>query len=340
MPARNPTTPSRPCPLRIGTSDWSEPAAGAHDARERALAELAGGQHGIVSLAQITALGMSKGSVAHRVRQGRLLRVHRGVYAVGLAPPTPSGRQLAAVLACGDGAVLSHTSAAAAWGLRAPQGGVVHLTVPPGNGSASRRGIRVHRGRRLEDADAVTTGLLPVTSIARTLVDLGDVARPEQVRRAFVRAEQLRAVDMTQVDAALASAGRRRGAAVLRSLLAVYDPRWQRTRSDLELAMLDLIRDFGLPEPRVNEWLLGRFLVDFLWRDVRVVVETDGRKVHGTATALRDDARRDRALRAAGFKVLRVANRDVRDQPARVAKRVARALSSPRARALRADWDQ
>ena len=290
------------------------------------MAALAACRHGLVTTAQLAALGLSAGSVAHRVRQERLVRRFRGVYVVGMAPLSPAGRRLAAVLACGEGAAASHTAAAAALDLLADRPGVIHVTVPPGNGSCSRRGIRVHRGRSLADDEIAAVAGVPVTSVARTLVDLGDVIRPEQLRRAFVRAEQLRAVDMREIDAALGAAGRRRGARLLRELLAVHDPRWSQTRSGLELAMLDVTQRFDLPEPEVNAWLLGRFLVDFLWRDAGLVVETDGGEVHGTATARRDDARRDHALRRAGFAVLRMSHADVMRRPEAVAARVAAVL--------------
>ena len=222
--------------------------------------------------------------------------------------------------------MLSHVDAASALGLLGLRGGAVHITVPPGNGSASRAGIRVHRGRPL-DAGAVTrVDVRPVTTVARTLIDVGDVASPAHVRRAFVAAERAQVLDMAAVDRALAGAGRRHGASVLRALLTVYDPRWQRTHSELELAMLDLVEQFALPAPEVNEWLLGRYLVDFLWREQRVVVETDGRAFHDTATARRDDARRDHALRRAGYRVLRVSYAQVTSEQAAVAARVNRAL--------------
>lgn len=308
------------------TSDWSQLAASAHDERERAITRLAGEQHGLVTTRQLHALGLSPGSVAHRVRQRRLVRRYRGVYAVGAAPLTGAGRRLAAVLACGDGAAASHTAAAAALDLLPDRPGVVHVTVPPGNGSGSRPAIRVHRGRPLEDAEVVVVDGIPVTSVARTLVDLGDVVAPERLRRAFVRAEQLRVVDMVSIEASLATAGRRRGARLLRELLTVYDPRWSQTRSVLEIAMLDVAQRFDLPEPEVNAWILERFLVDFLWRDAALIVETDGGEVHGTATARRDDARRDHALRRAGFRVLRVRYADVRRRPEAVAASVGAAL--------------
>jgi uncharacterized metal-binding protein len=276
------TSPTRS--LRVPSREATEPARSEHDARERAVATLATGQHGLVTARQLAAAGLRPASVAHRVRQRRLTRVHRGVYVVGAVPLSPAARRLAAVLACGTGAAASHVAGASASTLLSVRGGAIHVTVPPGNGSASRAGIRVHRGRSLSERDVIVVDGCRVTSVARTLVDLGDVVPPQVVRRAFVRAAQLRLIDMAQVDAVLGDAGRRSGARALRELLKGYDPRWAQTRSELELALLDLLASLGLPEPEVNAWLLGRFLVDFVWREARLVVETDGCTYTGPRT--------------------------------------------------------
>ena len=184
----------------------------------------------------------------------------------------------------------------------------------------SRDRIVVHRRSIHQDDRALRHGI-PVTSLARTLVDLGDGVPPRQVRGAFVRAEQLRLTDMTAIDAALGrGAPRQRGPRILRELLRGYDPRWQQTRSDLELAMLDLVAAHALPEPEVNPWIHDRFMVDFLWREQRVIVETDGAEVHGTATAQRDDARRDHVLTSLGYRVLRVSYDELTRMPDMVAR--------------------
>lgn len=311
---------------RLVAPEQRQLAMSEHDERERRIAEVAARAHGVITWDDLAALGMSHTSVRHRVHQRRLRREHRGVYSVGAAALTPQGRVLAAALACGRGAVVSHISAAATHDLLAWRQGAVDVTVPPGSGSRSRRGIRVFRDRPLPTAETTTVDGIPATTVARTLVDLGDVVRAGVLRRAFVSAEQRRLLDVAELDAALTRAGRRAGARLLGELLGVYDPRWSETRSDLELTMLDIVGRFALPEPEVNAWLLDRYLVDFLWRDARVVLETDGRTVHGTATARRDDARRDHALRRAGFTVLRATNREVRTTPAEVAARVAAAL--------------
>ena len=184
----------------------------------------------------------------------------------------------------------------------------------------------MHRPRVLDPADVTVRDGIPITSLGRTLVDLGDILPAEHVRRAFIRAEQLRLIDMEEIDAALERAGRRRGPAILRGLLRGYDPRWQQTRSGLELRMLDIVRGGALPQPEVNAWIAGRWEADLLWRAERLIVEVDGAGVHGTSGAQGRDAVRDRALRRLGFRVLHVAERDLRDSEA-VARRVRRALA-------------
>lgn len=296
----------------------------AYDEREARIGETGGRQHGLITARQLAALGLTSQSISRRVAAGRLHRVHRGVYAVGHKALTPGGRRLAAVLAHGELALASHVTAAAIWELRQSASMLIHVTVP-GRGR-DRPGIRAHSRWLSQDDRALRDGT-PVTSLARTLVDLGDVVPATQVRNAFVRAEQLRLIDMTAIDAALARAGRTRGAARLGEVLRVYDPRWERTRSALELAFLDLAQRFALPEPEINAWIEDRFLVDALWRDARVIAEVDGARFHDTPSARRDDARRDQALATRGYRVVRVTHADVVDRPAATAARIARELA-------------
>lgn len=310
---------------RPGVADMSRIAEQIrHAERERALAALATCQYGTVATRQLLALGFTRAGIARRVAQGRVHRLRDGVYAVGHTRLSPGGHRWAAVLAGGDGAVGSHQTAAAQWDVRLLRGGAQHITVLPGNGSRSRRGLRVHR-TKLTDEDITERDGLRVTTLARTLIDLGDVVRAKHVRRAFIRSEQLRLIDMTEIDDALRRAGRRRGAAVLRGLLRAYDPRWQATRSSLEVRMLDIVRDNALPQPEVNAWIAGRWEADLLWNAERLVVEVDGGAVHGTPGARGRDAARDRALRRLGYRVLHIAEGEL-DAPDRVARRVRSAV--------------
>lgn len=170
-------------------------------------------------------------------------------------------------------------------------------------------------------------GGLPATTLARTLVDLGDLLPAEHVRRAFVRAEQRRLIDMVEIDGALDRAGHRRGPAILRGILRAYDPRWQATRSGLELQALDLVRELALPQPEVNAWIAGRWEADLLWRDQRLILEIDGEGVHGTPGARARDAVRDRALRRLGFRVLHAGEAEMAN-PERFAAALRRALGT------------
>ncbi len=294
------------------------------------MAELAARQHGVVSAAQLGALGLTRAAVSRWVDAGRLHRVHRGVYAVGHQVLSADGHRLSGVLACGGGALASHVTAAAIWGLRHSTTRLVHVLLDADRGQRSRPGIRVHHTRLSAAGDGALVRGIPVTSVARTLVDLGAVVPATQVRAAFVAAERLRLLDMAAIDAALAaSGGRTRGAQVLRELLRGYDPRWSQTRSDLELAMLDLLAARDLPAPQVNAWIGDRYVADMLWSDPRLVVEVDSDRYHCTPSARRADARRDHDLRRMGYRVLRVTERELLERPARAAARIARALATP-----------
>ena len=293
--------------------------------RDVEIARTAGRQHGVITARQLGMLGLSRQAISDRAAAGRLHRVHRGVYAVGHPALGTTGRRVAGVLAFGAEAVASHITAAAIWLIRQTSSATIHVTVP--SSSRSRPGLRVHRAA-LTAADCAVVDGVPVTSLARTLVDLGSVVSAVQLRNAFVRAEQLRLVDMGAIEAVLAHQGRAPGAVALRGVLRVYNPRWEDARSVLELAFMDLVSTYGLPEPEINAWIESRFLVDALWRQQRLVVEVDGRTFHGTPSGRRDDARRDSALRSRGYRVVRLQYDVIVGRPDVAARRVERALGS------------
>jgi hypothetical protein len=292
------------------------------DTLDLRIARLAYRQHGVVTTKQLGAAGLGRPAIAERARSGRLHRVHRGVYAVGHRGLSLHGRFIAAVLACGDGAVLSHVSAAVLWELLRPIDGPVHVSVPSTSGRCRRSGIHLHRcpalqppkepspspsysqqeggrGRRL-----LTTHRhnIPVTNVARTIDDLRSTALlPSRLlRRAIRQAEQ----KGYRLDG-LAS---------------------DRTRSDLETLFLDLCRRYGLPTPEVNV-KLSHWEVDFLWRREHLVVETDFWSYHRGSVAFEDDHARELDLRAAGYTVLRFGDQQLENEPARVAAVVRQALS-------------
>jgi hypothetical protein len=273
---------------------------------ERALAALAARQHGVVSAAQLHALGLGPRGVTHRVAAGRLHRLHRGVYAVGHTALGAGGRRMAAVLACGPGAALSHRSAGAAWGLRPTARARIEVSTPR-RARRERPGIEVHRVRNLPAEDVTEVDGVPVTTVARTLVDLAGVLPADALARAVHEAEVLRLLDVAAVEAVLARSGGRRGTGRLRALLAA--PATGPVRSVLEERFLALCRGGGLPAPRTNVWLpvdSGLVEVDAFFPHARVVVELDGAAAHRTRRAFDADRRRDSALAARGLLVIRL----------------------------------
>ncbi|MGH2987025.1 MAG: type IV toxin-antitoxin system AbiEi family antitoxin domain-containing protein [Solirubrobacterales bacterium] len=266
-------------------------------------AEIAARQHGVATLTQLKMAGLSATAIRNRVRSGRLHRIHRGVYAVGHSGLSDEGRWMAAVLACGDGAVLSHRSAAELWELLPPRKGPVHVTVPVPGGRKKRDGIHLHRSPLLPDNATTRHDAIAVTTPARTLADLRRTIEPALFRRALRQAE-FRGLDLGDVPS-------------------------DRSRSDLERAFLRLCRRYRLPAPEVNVEV-GRFTVDFLWRRDRLAVETDGYAAHRGRQAFEDDHAREFELHALGYRLRRFTDRQVDHQPRAVARAVADALRSGR----------
>ena len=287
-----------------------------------ALAELAERQHGVVSIQQLGELGLSRGGVQSRVGRGRLHRVHRGVYAVGYPLLSVEGKYRAAVLACGPEAVLSHRSAADHLGLRHTDRPSVDVT-SPGTRRRKRRGIDAHESGSLREGDTAIVRGIPCTTVARTLLDLAGVVDERAVELAIERAEQRRLFDRRAVESALARADGRAGASVVRRLVSKVDWRPTLTRRELEERFLRLCREAKLPPPEVNAWIPlsdgADAEADFLWRERRLVVETDGNETHGTRQAFERDRLRDQRLAVAGFRVVRFTWRQVADDPVRVA---------------------
>jgi very-short-patch-repair endonuclease len=303
------------------------------------VAEIAGRQHGVVSVRQLSAAGLERHRIAHRARTGRLHRIHQGVYGVGHSALSDEARWMAAVLACGRvtlghedkemadleagwldvgdtktileywGAALSHHSAAQLWGLLPIRDGPTDVLVPGAISKRRRKGIRLHRSRTLQPAHVTLRNGIAVTTPARTIADLRravskpgkpGLISPRELRRAIRQADVL-------------------------GLSLGDDVENDRTRSDLEEDFLRLCRRFRLPTPEVNV-PVGPHLVDFLWREQKLVVETDGYGYHAGRVAFQDDRGRDLDLRARGYAVIRLAERQVNEEPQRVAKVVSAAL--------------
>ncbi len=235
---------------------------------------------------------------------------------------------MAAVLACGPGAVLSHRSAAALWGLRKDRRPTTDVTAPNRRGRAPR-GISAHRDGSLIDADRTVLHGIPCTTVPRTLLDLAAVVHIEELRRAISEAEVLRLLDHQAVRRLIKRSRGRRGVARLRMLLDGIHPQTKRTRSDLELLFLEMCTRAGLPEPEVNVKLnVGdRFLKpDFLWRDAGLIIEADSRRYHDTDSAFQIDRKREQRLMLAGWRVARCTWEQVEHEPRQLAETIRRLL--------------
>jgi very-short-patch-repair endonuclease len=275
-------------------------------------------QHGNVTRAQLDAIGLTRNEIDERHEQGWLIRRHTGVYAVGHVPRTRESRWLAAVLAVGDGAVLSHVAAAAHWRIM-PGAAITEVTVPTTAGRRNRDGIIVHR-QRLPPAHVTEHGDIPVTTPIRTLLDLSSVLSSGALAKAFEQAQVKLHLPPAPLAAEVLSRPRQRGNAKLRRILAgAVDP--ADVRSVLELRFLRLCASYGIPRPQVNV-RIGVWTPDFLWADRGLVVETDGYEFHRTAAARRRDVLKDEFLRAAGLTVIRLTWADVTERPAATAAAV------------------
>jgi hypothetical protein len=217
---------------------------------------------------------------------------------------------MAAVLACGAAAVVSHRSAATLQELRASNQTRIDVTVP-GRSTRKHRGIDVHRSTTLTPADVTRVNGIPCTTVARTLFDLADVLNRRHLERAFDQAEVMGVLNLLALEDVLARNRTRPAARRVRAVLADHYIGHTATWSELEETFLKLIRDAGLPDPEVNAWIDPRdgeppIRADFVWRPQRLVVETDGHKYHRTRQAFEHDRRRDQRLVAAGWRLLRI----------------------------------
>lgn len=295
------------------------------------VARRAGGQWGVLSARELRECGLSKKAVARRVRDGWLHPLYRGVYAVGHPNPPLEGRFLAAVKACGAGAVLSHFAAGAHLGLvrwddRQPEVTVI------GTGARVHSGIRVHRTVFLDAADITRYEGMPVTSPARTLVDLASFLDQRRLRRAVRQAQSLRLVELRQLAEALGRLGPRRGVTKLAQIVATGPAP---TRSELEDVVLDLMLAGGLGHPDVNVPLVldGREVIpDFRWPGQQLIVEADGAAWHDNKLSKEDDAERQALLEAHGERILRVTWGQAISHPRQTLARITEAGAPPTSR--------
>lgn len=309
----------------------------AHRRVDLAVAAVADRQHGVVSLAQLNELGLTVRAVDKRVATGRLHRIHYGVYAVGRSQLSQDGRFMAAVLACGSGAVLSHRSAAELWGLCTDQREPIDVTAP-GRRGRSPDGINAHRHGSLRSSDCTSVHGIPCTSVERALLDFASTAPIWELRKAVAEAEVLRVLDHAAMRRLIRRSRGRRGVARLRLLLDEVHPETKRTRSELERMFLRMCTAAQLPRPEVNVSLdlgNGSLTPDFLWRDAGLILEADSRRFHDTHSAFQHDRRREQRLQLAGWRVSRCTWEQVEREPRRLAETISGLLAqkNPRRRA-------
>jgi very-short-patch-repair endonuclease len=280
-----------------------------------------------VSHEQLLGLGVSPEAIQRRVRAGRLLPWYRGVYAVGHVALGVEGRRRAAALGCGAGTVLSHISAADAFEIRTSSSALVHVTVRGRAGRKRHAGIRIHRPRALADDEITALRGLPVTTPARTILDLAAAGLPDrQLEAALNIAERRRLLDFNELRNLLARYPRRHGTRSLKAQLSRFGGPVD-TRSELERLVYELSDDRRLPRPLVNTVIEGR-VRDFHWPLCRLVVEADSYRWHRSPSALNDDRERDVELTLAGFRVLRFTWEQVTDRPDYVVRAILSALGA------------
>lgn len=280
---------------------------------EDRIVALAASQYGVITRAQLRATGLLPGAVDRRIRAGRLRRLHTGVYLMGPVRPARA-TEMAAVLACGPEAVVSHVSAGRLWSMVRSEGGdePVHVGVS-GGGRRSRAGIVVHRVALLEPDERSVVDRIPVTAPGRTIVDLAGMVGSRELESAVARAEREGLIRRAELERLPTRYAGRPGIVALRTLLSLPGGP-ALTRSEAETRALGMIRRARLPPPEVNV-VVGPYELDFLWREAGVAAEIDGFAHHGSRPRFESDRRRDSYLLARGIKVVRLTwRRLVRDE--------------------------
>ena len=268
----------------------------------------------MVTRRDLLGLGFSAAAIEHRLATGRLHRIARGVYAVGWPGLTKERRWMAAVLACGEGAVLSHRSAAALWGIGEERAGQIDISVRR-RCECRRAGIRARSRPGLGEADVVEQGGIPVTGPARTLVDLASELDARALERAVNEADKLDLIDPEALRAALEEYSGEPGVRALRGLLD--RDTFQLSDSELEVLFRPIAEAAGLSAP-LGKQVVNGFEVDFFWPELGLVVETDGLRYHRTAAAQARDRLRDQTHTVAGLTVLRFTHYQVKYERAYV----------------------
>ncbi|HXF30663.1 MAG TPA: type IV toxin-antitoxin system AbiEi family antitoxin domain-containing protein [Solirubrobacterales bacterium] len=289
------------------------------------MAELARRQHGVVSIRQLQQLlGYSRAGVNVLVDAGRLHRIHHGVYAVGHTNLSLRGECLAAVLAVGPRALLSYHSAGWLWGIRQGSPKPIHVTAVVPRHHAPPLGVVRHRARNLVDEDRALVDGIPVTSVARTQLDLAWKLRTDRLSRLLARSEELGLLDLEAIEAVTERNRGHHGAKRLRYALSIYEPPiW--TRSEFERRFVARLVAAGLPRPATG-WNEVGHEIDVYWPERRFGIELDAYETHGTRQAFEDDHERDLDFALADVETRRVSERQFRREPAEIVARVATLL--------------
>lgn len=293
------------------------------------LARLAGKQHGVVARRQLLPLDFSRHAVQDRLDTGRLHRIHQGVYAVGHGKLSLKGIWMAAVLACGPEAFLSHRTALALWDLQQKESGAIEVTVR-GPGKPGPDGVLVRCTRVLADRDGAEVDGIPVTSLAWTMVDYAAIATQRQVRSVLEALERRLIYIGRELDDLLERTPNRKGVKTLRRAIADLTGPAPWHQSVLEETFHELIRRSDLPDYEANVLVEGE-LVDAVWRAERVIVELDGFAFHKSRSKFEADRRRDAKLQVAGYRVLRITQERLINEPDAVLAELRALLSAGRA---------
>jgi hypothetical protein len=291
------------------------------------VSELATAQGGVVARWQLIPLGVTPHAIKSWLRSGRLHCLFRGVYALGHRAITPKGHVLAPVLAYGDGAVLSHRSAADWWGFSRTSRRPVDVTVP-GRTRTGQRGIDLHLARSLDPRDVTAFEGVPITTVARTLLDLAEVVPRRKLKAAVEEADRRGDYDGLAVKELLARSPGRHGLKPLSDLLSdfTYD---ELSREELEALFFDFCKEYGVARPSMNCSIEGH-TVDAHWPGTNLVVELDSRAFHLNAKAFEEDRKRDAQLLLAGYRVVRITYRQLTQEPATIANLLKTLLAGPR----------
>jgi very-short-patch-repair endonuclease len=283
---------------------------------------LARAQHGVMSRGDLEALGFSKAAIEHRVATGRLHPISRGVYVVGRPDLTPKSRWMAAVLVCGEGAALSHRSAAELWGIGYEEKKRIDITVRR-ECRIRRPGLKVYARAKLTRRSVVVRDRIPVTTPIQTLIDLATELKPLQLERAVNEADKRDLVDPERLRRALDGYGGMPGVKPLRTLLDRHT--FRLSDSDLEIYFRPLALDAGFPLPLTKQWVLG-YEVDFVFPGHRLIVETDGLRYHRTPSQQARMVERDQKHVSNGYRVIRFTHWQIARAPGEVTKLLRRML--------------